>query len=192
MHDMYNAARLMMVVFSDCTGVPFRRLRVNTQLRTKWDTGVFSSVTLNCMGGKPGLITSGEDGLGPDFDLRFEVQCMKPGDSSASMAAVNLHLHDSYGGLWTTIAVDCPPEVFEDVDLDLGSIVLYECEKDDDYPGEHEVYSEKERPESSGPTLVEDLPHCRELVGRLCRELTAQLWKQGYFLRPVEACPDLG
>jgi len=38
-----------------------------------------------------------------------------------------------------------------------------------------------------GLTLVEDLPSCRELICRLCRELTSQLWKHGYFLRPVEA-----
>lgn len=185
MHDMYNAGRLMMVAFSDCTGVPFRRLCVNTQQRTKWDTGVFSSVALNCMDGKPRLITSVEGGLGPDLDLRFEVQCMKPGDSSARMAAVSLHLHDSYGGLWTTIAVDCPSEVFNDVDLE--QIELFECAKDDNYPGEHEVYSEKERAKPCSPTLVEDLPRCRELVGRLCRELTTQLWNHGYLLRPVEA-----
>ena len=190
MSDMYNAGRLMMVVFSDCTGVPFRRLRVNTQLRTKWDTGVFSSVTLNCMGGKPGLITSGEDGLGPDFDLRFEVQCMKPGDSSASMAAVNLHLHDSYGGLWTTIAVDCPSEVFDG--LDVESIGLPEHQKDDNCTGKHIMYTEDGCKGCCDMTLVEDLPHCRELVGRLCRALTSQLWKHGYFLRSVEACPEIG
>ena len=190
MHDMYNAGRLMMVVFSDCTGVPFRRLCVNTQQRTKWDTGVFSSVALNCMDGKPGLITSVEGDLGTDFDLRFEVQCMKPGDSIARMAAANLHLHDSYGGLWTTIAVDCPPEVFKDVNLDLGSIVLQERENGDGCPGEHVVYSENGRPNSCGPTLVEDLPRCREMVGRLCRELTTQLWDHGYLLRPVEARPE--
>jgi len=187
MHDMYNAGRLMMVAFSDCTGVPFRRLCVNTQQRTKWDTGVFSSVALNCMDGKPRLITSVEGGLGANFDLRFEVQCMKPGDHSVRMAAVDMLLHDGWGELWTTISIDCPPEVFKDVDLDLGSIVLQECEKDGDNPGEHVVYAEKERSQTAGPTLVEDLPRCREMVGRLCRELTTQLWNHGYLLRPVEA-----
>ena len=34
-------------------------------------------------------------------------------------------------------------------------------------------------------TLVEDIPHCREIVSSLCRELTTQLYDLGYWLRPV-------
>jgi len=33
--------------------------------------------------------------------------------------------------------------------------------------------------------LAEDIPHCREIAGCLCRELTAQLYALGYWLRPV-------
>ena len=192
MSEMKNAIKLMLAAFSDCTGVPVKDLSVNTKMRTKWDTGAFTAVALPSWPGDPRPIPAWDEDFadGLDFDMKFEVQCMKSGDSSTHTAAVNLHLHNDYGGLWTTISVDCPQEVFDSIDIEsIGQLGPGRVGR---YPVEHIMYSESGCKDCYDMTLVEDLPRCRELICRLCRELAAQLWKHGYFQRPVEACPDLG
>ena len=187
--EMKNTIKLMLEAFSDCTGAPVRNLSVNTKMRTKWDTGVFTAVEFRDGSEQPAPIPTAEAGwvYGTNFELRFDVQYSKPGDSGVHTAAVIFRLHDSYGAPLFEIIVDCPQEVFDSIDVE--SIGLPPCQKDDNCNGRHILYSERGY---KGLTLVEDLPRCRELICRLCRELTSQLWKHGYFLRPVEACPDLG
>jgi len=45
--------------------------------------------------------------------------------------------------------------------------------------------SASEHPICCTCNLAEDVSHCREIVSRLCRELTTQLYNLGYWLRPL-------
>ena len=189
MSEMKNAIKLMLAAFSDYTGVPVKDLSVNTKMRTKCDTGVFAAVEFRDESENPAPISTAEAGwvAGTNFELRFDVQYSKPGESGVHSATVSLRLHDSYGAPLFQLAVACPSEVLDGIDVEcLG---LPPCQNCDNSAGEYVLYSERGY---KGLTLVEDLPRCSELICRLCRELTSQLWKHGYFLRPVEACPDLG
>lgn len=182
---IYGVPSLMSMVASDCMGRPIRNVWINKQTPSVWHTGAFTSAVLHMPGveTRPFPITS-ELG-GSDADLLFEVACRKSGDSDSRKVAVNLHLHDAWGGLWTTVSVICPPDIFTALDfarMDHGLTVYAESEYDG-CPDEHLIYKE-ERADCYGMTLVEDIPQCREVISRLCRELTAQLYDLGYWLRP--------
>ena len=182
---VYSIPSLMSRAASDCTGRPIRNVWINKQTPSVWHTGAFTSAVLHMPGveTRPFPITS-ELG-GSDADLLFEVACRKSGDSDSRKVAVNLHLHDSYGGLWTTVSVICPPDISTLLDFDRMGLGLSECPKpkNEGHLDEHLIYTE-ERADCYGMTLVEDIPHCREVISSLCRELTAQLYDLGYWLRP--------
>ena len=173
----------MVMAFSDCVGTPILKLQINSPMRTAWDTGAFVSAML-C-----GVIDEGnvKHPLRKEEDadrcmslaIRFEVQCIKSGDSYPSKVAVELVLCDSYGKK-SKLRINCSPAVFERIDLSRTGLSELSRDDDDD-ANDHVVHKH----DQGDITLVDDLPHCRELVGRLCRELTSQLWQCGYFLRPV-------
>ena len=60
MSEMKNAIKLMLAAFSSCTGVPVRNLSVNTKMRTKWDTGVFTAVEFRDGSEQPAPIPTAE------------------------------------------------------------------------------------------------------------------------------------
>ena len=182
----YSIPCLMSRAASDCTGRPIRNVWINTPLTSVWNTGAFTSVALRGWGTEPRSFPITSELGGADADLLFEVACRKSGESDSRKVAVKLHLHDSWGGLWTTVSVICPPDIFKALDfdrMDHGLAVHAESECTG-RPNEHLIYTE-ERADCYGMTLVEDIPHCREIVSRLCRELTTQLHDLGYWLRPV-------
>ena len=182
----YSIPSRMSRAASDCTGRPIRDVWINKPMPCAWDTGAFASVTLRGWGEEPRLFPMTSELSGIDADLLFEVACRKPGESDDSKVAVRLHLHDSYGGLWTTVSVICPPEISKGIDFNRMGTGLSERPnpKNEGCPDEHLIYAE-DRADCYGMTLVEDIPHCREIVSCLCRELTAQLYDLGYWLRPV-------
>jgi len=108
---IYSVPSLISALASACTGLPIRKLWINKPLTSVWNTGAFTSVALRGWGTEPRsfLITS-ELG-GADADLLFEVACRKSGESDSLKVAVKLHLHDLWGGLWTTVSVICPPDI---------------------------------------------------------------------------------
>ncbi len=185
---IYGVPSLMSMVASDCMGRPIRNVWINKPMPSEWDMGAFTSVTLHGWGEAPRpLPITSELGV-TDADLLFEVACRKSGEPDSRKVAVRLHLHDSYGGLWTTVSVICSPDIFKAIDFDRvchGLAVRAESECTG-RPNEHLIYTE-ERADCYGMTLVEDIPHCREIVIRLCRELTTQLYDLGYWLRPAQA-----
>ncbi len=183
---MYSIQCLMSALASACTGLPIRKLWINNPMSSGWETGAFTSVALQGWGNEPRQFPITTELGGADADLLFEVACMKSGESDSHKVAVRLHLHDSYGGLWTTMSVICPPDIFRALDfdrMDHGLAVRADSECDE-RPDEHLIYTE-ERADCYGMTLVEDIPHCREVISNLCRELTTQLYDLGYWLRPV-------
>ena len=178
----YSIPSLMSRVASDCTGRPIRNVWINKPMPSAWCTGAFTSAALHVRDEEPRPFPITSELGGSDADLLFEVACRKSGESDSRKVAVRLHLHDSYGGLWTTVSVICPPDIFAALDftrMDHGHADS-EC---DERPDEHLIYTE-ERADCYGMTLVEDIPHCREVISSLCRELTAQLYDLGYWLRP--------
>ena len=182
----YSIPSLMSALTSACTGLPIRKLWINKPMPSAWGTAAFTSVTLHGWEGEPRLFPMTSELSGTDADLLFEVACRKSGESDSRKVAVRLHLHDSYGGLWTTVSVICPPDIFKAIDfdrMDHGLTVHAESECDG-RPDEHLIYKE-ERADCYGMTLVEDIPQCREVISRLCRDLTTQLYDLGYWLRPV-------
>ena len=181
----YSIPCLMSRAASDCTGRPIRNVWINKPMPSTWDTGAFASVTLRGWGEEPRPFPITSELGGTDADLLFEVACRRSGEPDSRKVAVRLHLHDSYGGLWTTVSGICPPDIFKGIDFARvchGLAVRAESECTG-RPNEHLIYTE-ERADCYGMTLVEDIPHCREIVSRLCRELTAQLYDLGYWLRP--------
>jgi hypothetical protein len=183
----YSIPCLMSVLASDCTGQPIRDLSVESPMLAIWNSGAFSTVSL-CGCGKQPLQFSISKVL--DAKLQFEVACMKPKDRDVSKVDVNLHLHDSYGDLQTTISVACSQDICDAIDFNRISQIgygLHERQHPRMTPSsvEHVVY-EDEFVGGYHKTLVEDIPLCREIVSRLCRELTAQLSAHGYWLRPVD------
>jgi len=186
--NIHSVPCLMSILASDCAGKPIQRMWINNLMPSVWETGAFTSATLCARGEEPRPFptTSELDWL--DADLRFEVECRKPGEADGRRVAVNLHLHDSYGGLWTTVSAICPTDIFAALDFDrmghgLGGRVESErggC------PDEHVVFDDAKL-DDRDITLVEDVPHCREVVGRLCREITVQLSELGYQLRPTSS-----
>ena len=182
----YSIPCLMSRAASDCTGRPIRNVWINKPMPSTWDTGAFASVTLRGWGEEPRLFPITSELGGTDADLLFGVACRRSGEPDSRKVAVRLHLHDSYGGLWTTGSVICSPDISKAIDFDRvchGLAVRAESECSG-RPNEHLIYTE-ERADCYGMTLVEDIPHCREIVSRLCRELTTQLHDLGYWLRPV-------
>ena len=176
---------LMSRAASDCTCRPIRNVWINKPMPSEWGTGAFTSVMLHGWGDETRLFPITSELGGADADLLFEVACRKSAESDSRKVAVRLHLHDSWGGLWTTVSVICPPDIFTALDFDrmgLGLPVYAESECRG-RPDEHVVYQEAKL-NYQDMTLVEDIPHCREIVSRLCRELTAQLYDLGYWLRP--------
>ena len=185
----YSIPSLMSRAASDCTGRPIRNVWINKPMPSTWDTGAFASVTLRGWGEEPRPFPITTELGGSDADLLFEVACRKSGEPDSHKVAVRLHLHDSYGGLWTTVSVICPPDIFTALDFDRMGLGLSERPKPKN-PDEHAVYTDTKL-NHQDMTLVEDIPHCREIVSRLCRELTAQLYDLGYWLRPFISC-ELG
>ena len=183
---MYSIQCLMSALASACTGLPIRKLWINNPMSSVWNTGAFTSVALQGWGNEPRQFPIKSELGGADADLLFEVACMKSGEGDSRKVAVKLHLHDSYGGLWTTVSVICPPEIFKSIDFACVGHGLYERTKPKCgvRPDEHEILDE-DRGDCYGMTLAEDIPQCREIVSSLCRELTAQLSALGYWLRPV-------
>ena len=182
----YSIPCLMSRVASDCTGRPIRNVWINKQMPSAWDTGAFTSVALHGWGEEPRPFPITSELGGTDADLLFEVACRRSGEPDSRKVAVNLHLHDAYGGLWTTVSVICPSDIVTALDfdrMDHGLTVHAESECDG-CPDEHLIYKE-ERADCYGMTLVEDIPQCRKVISRLCRELTAQLYDLGYWLRPA-------
>ncbi len=182
---VYSIPSLMSRAASDCTGRPIRDVWINKAMPSTWDTGAFVSVTLHGWEEEPRLFPMTSEPGGTDADLLFEVACGRSGEPDSRKVAVRLHLHDSYGGLWTTVSVICPPEISKGMDFNRMGIGQSERPnpKNEGRPDEHLIYSE-DRADCYGMTLVEDIPHCREVVSHLCRELTAQLSSLGYQLRP--------
>ena len=183
---MYSIQCLMSALASACTGLPIRKLWISNPMYSVWNTGAFTSVTLQGWGNEPRQFPITSELGESDADLLFEVECMKSGEADSRKVAVKLHLHDSYGGLWTTVSVICPPEVFTGIDFARMGYGLDKTTqpKNEGRSEEHLVYQE-ERTDCYGTTLVEDIPQCREIVSSLCRELTTQLWSHGYCLRPA-------
>ena len=183
--NMYSLSNLMLTVSSDCIGRPIRDRRVNVPSRTVWDTGAFTEVILCADIGEPQspipLIL-----CPPKANLRFDVTCMKLGNSDISRVSVNLQLKDeNYGELWTVLSVICPSDVSQGIDFGRFAHGLREYPKDGKCTGEHVVYDEHGYKNGCEITLIEDIPHCREIVSCLCRELTVQLYGLGYWLRPL-------
>ena len=183
---MYSIQCLMSALASACTGLPVRKLWISNPMSSVWNTGAFTSVILQVWENEPQQFPIKSELGGADADILFEVECMKLGEADSRKAAVKLHLHDSYGGLWTTVSVICPPEVFTGIDFArMGHGLAKTTQpKNEGRSEEHLVYQE-ERTDCYGMTLVEDIPQCREIVSSLCRELTAQLSARGYWLRPA-------
>ena len=185
----YSIPCLMSVLASDCTGKPIRELNVETPMRSVWNTGVFSMVSLVGCGKQP-LQFSISKVL--NAELQFEVACMNPKNNGVSNVVVNLYLHDSYGDLQTTISVACAQDIFDAIDFNRISQIGYGLHARQ-HPRmtppavEHVVY-EDEFVGGYHKTLVEDIPLCREIVSRLCQELTAQLSAHGYWLRTQGSC----
>ena len=182
---MYSIQCLMSALASACTGLPIRKLWINNPMSSVWNTGAFTSVTLQGWGNEPRQFPITSELGESDADLLFEVECMKSGEADSRKVAVKLHLHDSYGGLWTTVSVICPPEIFKSIDFArMGHGLAAHAEPEaEGYSEEHLIYREQ-RADCYSMTLVEDIPMCREIVSSLCRELTAQLWAHGYWWRP--------
>ena len=113
--NIHSVPCLMSILASDCAGKPIQRLWINNLMPSVWDTGAFTSATLCARGEEPRPFptTSELDWL--DADLRFEVECRKPGEVAGRRVAVNLHLHDSWGGLWTGVSVICPSDIFASI-----------------------------------------------------------------------------
>ncbi len=182
----YSIPCLMSVLASDCTGQPIRDLSVESPMLAIWNSGAFSTVSL-CGCGKQPLQFSISKVL--DAKLQFEVACMKPKDRDVSKVDVNLHLHDSYGDLQTTISVACSQDICDAIDFNRISQIGYGVHERR-HPRltlptvEHVVY-EDEFVGGYHKTLAEDIPLCREIVSRLCQGLTAQLSAHGYWLRAV-------
>ena len=182
---VYSIPSLMSRAASDCTGRPIRNVWINKPMPSAWDTGAFTSVALHGWGEEPRPFPITSELGGTDADLLFEVACRRSGEPDSRKVAVRLHLHDSWGGLWTTVSVICPPDIFTVLDFERMGLGLSERPKpkNEGRPDEHLIYTE-ERADCYGMTLVEDIPQCREVISRLCRELTAQLYDLGYWLRP--------
>lgn len=185
---VYSIPCLMSRAASDCAGRPIRNVWINKPMPSAWDTGAFASVALRGWGEEPRPFPMTSELGGPDADLRFEVACRKSGESDSRKEAVNLHLHDSYGGLRTTVSVICPPDILKAIDFDRMGHGMAVCAESEGggRPDEHAVYQD-EKLDCQGMTLVEDIPQCREVISSLCRELTTQLSSLGYQLRPL-AC----
>ena len=183
---VYSIPSLMSRAASDCTGRPILNVWINKPMSSAWGTGAFASVTLHGWGDETRIFPITSELGGSDADLLFEVACRKSGESDGHKVAVRLHLHDSHGGLWTTLSVICPPDIFKAIDFNrMGHSLAVHAESEcAGRPDEHAVYTDTKL-NNQDMTLVEDIPHCREIVSRLCRELTAQLYDLGYWLRPV-------
>ena len=174
---IHNVAFQMVGLASDCTGRPFRNLIINSPMRTVWNTGAFMTVKVGGMDRKPQLIELGSD-LNAMIagDLRFKIECMNPSDSSVKKVCVMINTVDSYG-IRTTVSVICPSEISAKIDFD---------QIRHDMPVELAApKSVAEHPICCTSDLAEDVPRCREIVSRLCRELTAQLYDHGYWLRSL-------
>ena len=180
-----NIPCLMSRLASDCTGPPIRNVWINNQMTSVWNTGAFTSVALRGWGEEPRPFPITLELGGVDADLLFEVECRKADESNRRKVAVRLHLHNSWGGLWTTVSVICPPDIFKAIDFDRVDHSLAVCAEPESTgcPDEYVVYKDKKR-DCRDMTLVEDVPHCRKVVSHLCRELTEQLYDLGYWLRP--------
>lgn len=187
--NMHSVPCLMSVLASDCAGKPIQRLWINNLMPSVWDTGAFTSATLCASGEEPRPFPMTSELGWVDADLRFEVECRKPDEVDDRKVAVNLHLHDSWGGLWTTVSVICPPDIFAALDFDRMGHGLTELVESEGVrcPDEDVVFDDTKL-DDRDITLVEDVPHCREVVGRLCREITVQLLALGCQLRPVACC----
>ena len=187
----YSIQCLMSALASACTGLPIRKLWIGNPMSSVWNTGAFTSVTLQVWENEPQQFPIKSELGGADADLLFEVACRKSGEPDSRKVAVRLHLHDSWGGLWTTVSVICPPDILKAIDFDsMGYGLAVSAESEcGGCPDEHAVYTDTKL-NHQDMTLVEDIPHCREIVSRLCRELTTQLYDLGYWLRPV-ACEVL-
>ena len=152
-------------------------------MRTVWNTGAFLTAMLSGWCEKPAAPLQLLGMAVACFsDLRFEVECIKLGDSGFSDVAVNLRLYESsYGALNTVLSVTCPSEIFKELDFEqIG------CDSAGRYDvGEPDMFVVCVD-QNGQKTLAEDIPRCRELTERLCRELTAQLSASGYWLRPVD------
>ena len=183
---IYSIPNLMSALASACTGLPIRKLWINNPMAPVWNTGAFTSVTLRDLGDEPRQFPITSELGWENADLLFEVACRKSGEADSRKVAVKLHLHNSQGGLWTTVSVICPSEVYKGIDFARMGHGLYERTKPKCgvRPDEHEILDE-DRGDCYGMTLAEDIPQCREIVSSLCRELTTQLWSHGYWLRPV-------
>ena len=184
MDDHYNVPCLMAVLTSDCMGMAIRNLRVGTRKRTVWNTGAFSTAMLSGWCEKPENTLPLLGAVVCSSDLRFEVECIKPGDSGARDVAVNLRLYESsYGALNTVLSVACSPEIFKELDFEQ---IGYDFASRHDVggPDMFVVYIDQ----NEQKTLAEDIPRCRELTSRLCRELTAQLSAHRYCLRAQGNC----
>ena len=183
---MYSIQCLMSALASACTGLPIRKLWINNPMSSVWNTGAFTSVILQGWGNEPRQFPITAELGEADADLLFEVECMKSGEGDSRKVAVKLHLHDSYGGLWTTVSVICPPEIFKSIDFArVGHGLAKTTQPENEGRSEEHLVYQEERTDCYDMTLVEDIPQCHEIVSTLCRELTTQLWSHGYWLRPV-------
>ena len=176
---MHNVTFQMVSLASDCSGCSLRNLIINSPLRTVWNTGAFMTVKVGGLDRKPQRVELGSD-LDAMIagDLRFEIECMNPSDFSVHKVCVMIDIADSYG-IRTTLSVICPLEISAKIDFDAirhGMPVELAAPK-----------STTEHPICCTCKLAEDVSHCREIVSRLCRELTAQLYDLGYWLRPGDS-----
>ncbi len=185
MNDANAAYWPMLMAFSHCIGSPILKLQINTPSRTTWNTGAFATAALCGWDGKPQkLLEAGDDDSGANCSMQFELECMRPGDPGPGKVSVKLNLIDS-SGKKSELRVNCPPVIFGL--FNWARMELSESPKGTDDPNEHIVYAD-----AGEITLIDDLPRCREVVERLCREITLQLWECGYLLRPGEVMQEIG
>ena len=160
---------------ADCAGRRIGDLELNSQMRSTWDTGAFTSVELRGWDGRSGPVGY-EVPETCAAELRFEIECLKPGDATPSKMCVMFAVADSYG-IRTQLSIVCPPEIYDKLDFDSLQRGM---------PLELAIaHTPDEHPVCCTYQLAEDIPHCREIAGCLCRELTTQLYALGYWLRPV-------
>lgn len=184
--DMYEVSCLMLVLYSDCVGLPFRKLKINSLMSSAWNVGAFSMVTLRGWGGEPQALKAPQLGLPftADAAIIFVAECMKPGEPKPSQISVNIHLHSGFGALRTQIEVICPARIFKEIDFSKIGYGLAERSKSEENSDRHVVYDE-DQCDACEMTIVEDVSYCREIVSRICSGITSQLLSCGCWLRPV-------
>ena len=174
---LQNVALQATRLASNCAGRCVRDLELNSRMHSTWNTGAFTSVELRGWGGKSELVGIEVPDALYVAELRFEIECLKPGDAKPSKVGVMFAVADSYG-VRTQLSIVCPPEIYDKLDFDSLQHGMPMQLAHAQTPDEHPVCCTY--------TLAEDIPHCREIAERLCRELTAQLESLGYWLRPVK------